>query len=194
MAGKIKLYGPSGYTEIAADVDADDNVLTLPSTGTTLATDVDLASKLNIAGGKILQIVRATDSTARSTSSTSLVDANISVTITPQKNDSAVLLLWTARVQGQGNSNTDTRFDTAITDSSNNIISGTEAAGFGTNQGAAASNYSNETILVVIGYATPATTSATTFKVRFRAVASTTGVTIRNNVHTGQMFALEISA
>jgi len=39
MAGKIKLYGPTGYTELAADVDASDNVLTLPSTGTTLATE-----------------------------------------------------------------------------------------------------------------------------------------------------------
>jgi hypothetical protein len=37
MAGKIKLYGPTGYTELAADVDASDNTLTLPSSG-TLAT------------------------------------------------------------------------------------------------------------------------------------------------------------
>ncbi|HEY7821527.1 MAG TPA: hypothetical protein VIG24_01775, partial [Acidimicrobiia bacterium] len=41
-----------------------------------------------LTSGKILQVVRATDGTNRTTTSTSFVDASISVTITPQKNDS----------------------------------------------------------------------------------------------------------
>jgi hypothetical protein len=42
MAGKIKLYGPTGYTELAADADASDNTLVLPSSG-TLATEENSA-------------------------------------------------------------------------------------------------------------------------------------------------------
>jgi hypothetical protein len=50
MAGKIKLYGPSGYTEIAADVNADDNVLTLPSSG-TLATQEFVGQSIDTSTG-----------------------------------------------------------------------------------------------------------------------------------------------
>jgi hypothetical protein len=53
-----------------------------------------LATKLDVAGGKILQIVRATDSTNRSTTSTSFADVTgMSVTITPQKSTSSILVL-----------------------------------------------------------------------------------------------------
>ncbi len=43
-----------------------------------------------VGGGKVLQVVRETDSSLRTTNSTSFVDvAGMSVTITPQKSDSA---------------------------------------------------------------------------------------------------------
>jgi hypothetical protein len=184
MAGSIKLYGPSGYTELAADVNADDNVLTLPSTGTTLATDVDLATKLNIAGGKILQIVRATDSTNRTTTSTSFVDASISVTITPQKNDSVILLVWSLRVQASTNGYIQCR----IADSSNNAISGGNEGTFG------ASNASgSQAHITMIAYATPSTTNAITYKGRFVSDNGGT-VSIFNQFSIGQLYAIEVSA
>jgi len=142
----------------------------------------ELGSKLPIAGGKILQIVRATDTTQRDTTSTSFVDASISVTITPQKNDSAVLLLWQALV-GANLSTTNIQ----ITDNSNNAISGAEAARF-THGG---SGYAGT--LTVFGYSTPATFNATTYKGRFLNNASIT-TTLANTVLTGQLYAIEVSA
>jgi hypothetical protein len=139
-------------------------------------------SKLPIAGGKILQIVRATDVTNRTTTSTSAVDANISVTITPQKSDSAILLLWTARVVSNGAYAT-----LLITDSSNNPIVGSETqSGDGTDALSTGSR--------AIGWATPATTSATTFKGRFFTNNVAGAADINNGATTGQLFAIEVSA
>ncbi|HEY7824430.1 MAG TPA: hypothetical protein VIG24_16430, partial [Acidimicrobiia bacterium] len=65
------------------------------------------ASKLDLAGGKILQIVRATDSTVRSTTSTSYVDVTgMSVTITPQINTSAILLVGAVYMRTKTSSGT----------------------------------------------------------------------------------------
>ena len=147
-----------------------------------------LASKLDLAGGKILQIVRATDSTFRSTTSTSFVDANISVTITPQKSDSAIVLIWAANHAPQGTDGT--RFQIArITDASDNGIAGATSA---ENGAAAVSNaYDYATI---IGYATPAVTSSTTYKGQFRANGAGTTARLTNNNTTGQLYAIEVSA
>jgi hypothetical protein len=144
------------------------------------------AAKLNLAGGKILQIVRATDATERSTTSTSFVDVTgMSVTITPQKDNSALLLIASALVDVTG---TAARGDFQITDSSNNAISGAQGSLFGSGTSFL------EGPLVLLAYATPATTSAVTYKMRFRAISGSFTVKSRNNIMTGQMYALEISA
>ena len=171
--GNIRLYGStSGYTELAPPAVAPDGVLSLPSgVGTLLTAE----------GGKVLQVVRATDTTERVTTSTSFTDASISVTITPQKSTSVILLIWafypvTSSVYPEFQ----------ITDNSNNALSGAEAASIGDGGGF-------QTALTLIAYATPATTSATTYKARFRAPSGQT-VVIRNQLQTGQMYAIEVSA
>jgi hypothetical protein len=142
------------------------------------------AAKLNLAGGKVLQIVRATDTTSRTTTSTSFVDASISVTITPQKNDSAVLLLWVFQTEVNTN-NTVAVF--TITDNSNNSISGGEQGRF------LATGSQILTQGLILARATPATTSAVTYKGRFASNDGGT-VRIRNDVNTGQLYAIEVSA
>ena len=135
--------------------------------------------------GKVLQVVRATDTTNRSTTSVaSYVDASISVTITPQKSTSAILLIWTARIDPGNNNFARLR----ITDSANNAISGAEGAIFGgTTIGVSAGS------LTVIGYATPATTLPITFKGRFYTESSGTAI-LQNSQNTGQLFAIEVAA
>ena len=140
------------------------------------------AEKLDVAGGKILQIVRATDGTNRTTTSTAFVDASLSVTITPQKSDSAILLIATQRLAPANNA----FLFLQITDNSNNAISGASAAGVG-GDGTGNANF----MATLLGYATPATTSATTYKLRF-SVSSGTGTI--NNSTTGQLYAIEVSA
>ena len=154
------------------------------SIGGFLGTALD--SKLPIAGGKVLQVVRATDATDRSTTSATFVDASISVTITPQKNTSAILLMHVHVFQITGTAGYG-RFQ--ITDSSNSAISGaqTVTSGSSSNDGSIFSQIS-------MAYATPATTSAVTYKARFRRNGSTETITILNAEATGQLYAIEVSA
>jgi hypothetical protein len=131
--------------------------------------------------GKMLQLVRATDATLRSTTSTSFTDASLSVTITPLKNDSAILLIHFARAMpnnGEG-------LGIQITDNSNNVIVGD---GF---WGSSANSFSSGAFS--IGRATPQTTSATTYKVRFRS-AGGASVSLRNDLLTAQLYAIEVGA
>jgi hypothetical protein len=143
-----------------------------------------LASKLDLAGGKILQIVRATDATTRTTTSTSFVDASISVTITPQKEDSALIIVHNCRLfMAEANF-----ILTQITDASNNALSGAQAGQYGV--ASAVNKFAMQTL---IGYATPATTSPVTYKVRFRVFSGGTA-SIQNADATGQLYAIEVSA
>jgi len=138
-----------------------------------------------LTSGKILQVVRATDGTNRATSSTSFVDASISVTITPTKSTSAILLIWNVSYRtGADNASVSTR----IADSSNNAISGAEIA----KQEGNGNLNTARGVTTNIGYATPATTSATTYKGRFLTDSGT--VTLMNADMSGQMFAIEVGA
>ena len=141
-----------------------------------------LNAKLNLAGGKVLQIVRATDATARSTSSTSFVDASLSVTITPQKNTSTILLFYSVLIQTGSN----IPLHTQITNAADTAISGAENAVFRNNAGTFLG------VSTIIGYDSPATLSATTYKARFK-VGGGTG-SLNNDSNTGQLYAIEVSA
>jgi hypothetical protein len=145
------------------------------------------ASKLNLAGAKILQIVRDTDTTDRTTTSTSFVDVTgMSVTITPQKSDSAILVCAIFDARGSTTTTGDMHFQ--ITDSSNNAISGAQDSRYGVTDAREL-----RSPVFLLAYATPATTSATTYKLRFRCSIGT--VEIRNSTNsTGQLYAIEVSA
>jgi hypothetical protein len=149
------------------------------------------SAKLNLAGGKILQIVRATDTTDRTTTSGTFVDVTgMSVTITPQKSDSAVIVLAAGFLRNTRVASGDARARLAITDSSNNVLNGAAAAVIG-----ADAVTSNDNYFTLIAYVTPATTSAVTYKLRFR-MESPSGVTVQilNSINTGQIYAIEVSA
>lgn len=154
-----------------------------------------LDAKLPIAGGKILQIVRATDATERTTTSTSFTDVTgMSISITPEKNNSAVLILaqFAANLFSSGSSPFLAFY--RITDSSDNAISGASETRFGL----AGTNYTTQiqmdSIQSLWAYATPATTSPVTYKLRFRSGNASHTNRIFNNLNTGQMYAIEVSA
>jgi hypothetical protein len=187
LMGNVRLYGStSGYTELAPPAVAPDGVLSLPSgTGTLLTAE----------GGKVLQVVRATDSTLRSTTSLSFVDVTgMSVTITPQKNTSAILVLsiFEATVLDLGG--TGVRGIFQITNSSNSPISGAEYHQVGMLRFTVGASPRFWSPVSLVGYATPATTSATTYKLRFSGIDSGTTVQADNSTATGQMYAIEVSA
>jgi hypothetical protein len=158
-------------------VESSDLVADYPTVSLALAEHIDDLP------AKILQVVRATDATDRSTTSTSFTNANISVTITPQKSTSAILLIWNFEVIIATSPN---YIATQITDNSNNPISGAEELFSRTAQ--ANGGYGQ----TLFGYDTPGTTSATIYKGRFRSTSGT--VTLKNTEITGQLYAIEVSA
>jgi hypothetical protein len=154
-------------------VESSDLVANYPAVSLALAEHIDDLP------ATVLQVVRATDVTQRLTTSTSFVDANISVTITPQKSTSAILIIHSA----QTNMGSGVRVETQITDSSNIAISGaenTDSAG-------------GRALFTALAWATPATTSATTYKARFRSSNGGSAL-LENATNTGQMYAIEVSA
>jgi hypothetical protein len=74
-----------------------------------------------------------------------------------------------------------------ITDSANNIIDGTSTMSIGSTNGAILNSPG-----VGIAWATPGTTSATTYKGRFKASSGT--VYLNPSGVIGQLFAIEVSA
>jgi hypothetical protein len=165
--------------------DPSDLVANYPALGQQLAEDVEDA----INARKILQIVRATDVTARATTSTSFVDVTgMSVTITPSSATSVILIVCSVMigtVRGSANTGANLR----ITDASNNPISGAERI-----EPFIGDVLSFDAVLTFIAYATPASTSATTYKLQFSVNTNTITATVKNNVQTGQIYAIEVAA
>lgn len=174
MAGSTPIYG-FPYPE------SSDLVANYPAVGEQLAEDIEtvLASGF----GKVLQVVRATDTTTRTTTSGTFVDASLSVTITPTKNTSLLILMYSGYLVTPGS------FQYAklqITDSSNNAVSGAQACTFGSPAGQL------EVTATLLAYATPASTSALTYKLRWLATGGT--ATLANPTSTGQLLAIEVAA
>lgn len=190
LANRVDLVGVIPFANAAARTTA----IPTPTDGQftylqdTNSTEFYNGSAFEALGGKILQVVRATDTTNRSTTSLTYVDVTgMSVTITPQKSTSVILIISAYILRNFGTNNAGG--GAIITDSSNNTISGAE----GTNINFSVGNSTDiRTPQTLIGYATPATTSAVTYKLRFRREVGTTE--IRNDWNTGQLFAIEVSA
>ena len=154
------------------------------SSAVTTSLDYKVAQLEAVSHGKILQVVRATDTTNRVTSSTSFVDASISVTITPTSASSTVMLIWSFSASQGGAGRT---HHTQITDSSNTAISGAEDCRI---TSAAADLILSQTN---VAYDSPATTSATTYKGRFKS-GNAQNVALTNSQQTGQLYAVEIAS
>ena len=187
LANRVDLVGVLPFADAAARTTA----LPTPTDGQfTYLQDTNSAEFYNgsafqaIGGGKILQVVRATDSTTRTTTSTSYVDVTgMSVTISPIKNTSAVIVLASFDAIARSGSGTATF---AITDSSNVALSGAEARGV--------DDDAFRVPVTILGYSTPATTSATTYKLRFLAYTSGGNAEAINGTTIGQMYAIEVGA
>ena len=172
----------------AADVTINGEPLTLAtSKGGSLvrtASNTWTFIPTGAAGGKVLQVVRATDSTNRSTTSTSFVDViGMAVTITPRRTDSAVIVIVNCQTSANNYF-----MSVEITDSSNNPISGGQNAASGPN-----SNVQFNNTLTRIAYVTPATTSPVTYKMRFRSWNSAHTMEVSNATLIGQIYAIEVA-
>lgn len=174
------------------------NVSGSPSDGQVLSYDSGTSAWSPTDGGKLVQVVRATDATTRETSSTSFVDASISVSITPVNASSVIYLIWNigrtvAFVPGTGDAIAG-RVHVQITDSSNVALSGAEDVyAAERQQGTIPTAPSSE--VTAIGVVSAGSTSARTYKGRFHYSGTTGGgqlARLKNEDSTAQLIAIEV--
>lgn len=146
-------------------------------------------------GGKILQVVRVTKNDNFTTSSTSLVDVTgMSITITPTLSTSNILIVTAFTGVHYSSSTDNLRGVYVIADSANNPISGTNNAVVGSEALTGTGSREFWSMVNLMSYDAPATTSATTYKLRTKAESSLANVSVSGATNLAQMYALEVLA
>ena len=132
--------------------------------------------KSDLPTGSVLQVVQATYSTETTTTSTSFVDTNLSAAITPTSASSKILVLVNMNAQSyvtSGNAR-DTGGTFKVVRNSTDIW-GANTVNFYIDGGVSATLSFNILNLWSVNYLdSPATTSATTYKVQFKAISGRT--------------------
>jgi hypothetical protein len=137
-------------------------------------------------GGKVLQVVQATYSTATSSSSTTLADTGLTLNITPSSASSNVLLwMFMPTAKTTGNSNNSVILQ--LQRNGTNVLQAYEMHKNFVDQ-----NYYGSTTLTYLD--SPATTSSTTYKVQFRNRVAAADVIICKDDQTAVLIAAEIGA
>ena len=140
-------------------------------------------------GGKVLQVVSASYSTATATTSTSLVDSGITATITPSSASSKILIHYSFQLMRQNSTDVDSASYFQLVRSSTNI--GGELTVENYNQG------TNNQLIYPLSYNyydSPSTTSATTYKIQFRSNSSSITSTMQVSSRPSQIILMEIGA
>ena len=180
MSGsKIRLYGStSGYLELEAPAVSPDASLVLPST---------FASSIR-------QIVSATNATNQTTSSGSFVDVTgVSVAITPTSDTSKILVVCVLSTYSRRTDQNSTDSYFQLTDGDDVALEGAEGVRVGaSNVTRVGSSFDIYSPLTLVGLAEPATTSAVTYKARYRQGASLAGIVGATN--TSKIYAIEVAA
>ena len=172
----------SSQTELAT-APADTDEFLISDAGVLKRLDASLIG----GGGKVLQVISATDSTARITTSTSYVTASNTLTanITPSATSSKVLIMLSGTAYNSGNHNT---FYTIYRDSTN--------VASNSNQNELSTVYGDAGVNVVplhISFLdSPNTTSQVTYQAYMKVNGSTGYLNVFGN--TGSIILMEIGA
>jgi hypothetical protein len=182
----------------AADTPA---ALTVGANGTVLTAASGEATGLQwaAAGGKVLQVVQATYSTATTVTSLTMTDTGLSGTITPSSASSKVLVLvsqpiWMDRITSLAGMNHKLlRGATRIYGSAD---TGGGGADSGYSQASGSSRIQFRWNYTITYLDSPATTSATTYKTQFNVqdTADSGSVTAQGSSQTASIILLEIGA
>jgi hypothetical protein len=173
---------------IASPIDLNGAELTFPTTqgsaGQVLRNS-STAGTLEFAnGGKILQVIQATETDIANSSTSTYADTGLTASITPSSSSNKVLVL---AYEGQcSKTANDTQLDIQLLRGSTNIFTHTAL-----NLGAPATTEGSNITICYLD--SPATTSATTYKTQFRN-RDASG-TVRMNVNgTAVIILMEVEA
>ena len=155
-----------------ATIAGGDSILIFDDSASALRkmTRTNFVAGIGASAGQIIQVVTATDSTSRSSTSASYVTASntLSVAITPASASNKVFILYTGAVQNVNVSNSTAHFT---------IFRGATNLGGGSNNALASSfdPQNNMVDTIAIGFLdSPSTTSSTTYQVQFKNDNGTT--------------------
>ena len=149
----------------------------------TGATALEYATlSTGAAAGQVIQVLSATDSTQRTTTSTSYVTASntLSVTITPSATANKVLVIYSGEYNSDG--------------SAVNIVTlyrGATNLEVSSDSGFRAANVTESAGISIVHLDSPNTTSAVTYQIYFRGNSGTT-VRLSNNNRPASITAMEI--
>ena len=172
----------SGSVTLQEPAVAGTTVLTLPAVSGTILTTGSPQS------GGVIQVVQGTTSTQVSSSSSTYADTGATATITPKFSTSKILVLLT--MNGIGKETSNTSVDLKLQKNSSDLsIFTVNTVGYTGNTsitfpGCSAYNYLDS----------PATTSATTYKVQFASHGNNAVVYIQLNSSISTITLMEIAA
>ena len=180
-AAKLNNDIISGSTELASEP-ADTDEFLVSDAGTIKRIDYSLIK----GGGKVLQVIQGTHSTAVSTTSSTYVTTNLTASITPSSSSNKVLIMTTLTVSNRA---TNGEMMCTLFRDSTNII--TDGAQDGFNQNFNSGGRLDATASCVF-LDSPSTTSSTAYSVRIKAQGGT-AESIGEGT-TGSIILMEISA
>ena len=165
--------------------------LAVGTNGQVLQADSTAATGLKWAtpaggGGKVLQVINASYATAVTSASNTFIDTGLTATITPTLSTSKILIFSFVELQKDSSN---TWAATQLLRGATVISSGTEYATF-----------NNGTTIESVGASgltyldSPATTSATTYKMQFKSAGGTATVSAQNGSGRSTITLMEIGA
>jgi hypothetical protein len=137
-------------------------------------------------GGKVLQVINATTSTVIDNATSTYADTTLTATITPTSSTSKILVTVFLNVQ---KSNANVYAATRLVRGSTTILTVATQAGYSNN-----SDFANIGTDGVTYLDSPATTSATTYKMQIASATNATQVTAQAGMATSSITLMEIGA
>jgi hypothetical protein len=173
------IYSSSGSTPARLGIGSTGNVLTVSGGVPVWAAPAG--------GGKVLQVVEGTTTTAKTTTSNTPTDSNLSVSITPSSATSTVLVIVTQSGVHKNAGSADALVRLILVRDSTNIAVTEE--NFYTN-----SSLLNVGSVAITKLDSPATTSAITYKTQFAPKFGGDTVGVQKDSSRSTIIAMEIGA
>jgi len=167
------IYSSSGTTPARLGIGSTGNVLTVSGGVPVWSAPAG--------GGKVLQVVQATYSTAKNITSTSYTDTDLTASITPSATTSKILVLVSQPLAPSNLSGSEYEYTSSIQLVRGSTAISTITAAASITGNASSALWAVQTIANLTYLDSPATTSSTTYKTQAKGSTNTITTTSRNS-------------